>query len=108
MHAFLAFSASNLAWISKSTDARKIQIQHGGIALRGLHDAISSFSRSNADAVLAASILLMTQANDWYVEETGRSSRLLLTPALQAHVVITRGGHSNSMLRHDAQNMIPV
>ncbi|GAB7355101.1 hypothetical protein MBLNU459_g5682t1 [Dothideomycetes sp. NU459] len=65
MHALLAFSANNLAWTSKSSDARKLQIQHGGIALHGLHDAISSFSRSNADSVLAASILLMTQANDW-------------------------------------------
>jgi len=65
MHAFLAFSASHLAWISPSPDTRKIQIQHGGIALRGLHDAISSFSKSNADAILATSILLMTQANDW-------------------------------------------
>ncbi|KEQ75909.1 hypothetical protein M436DRAFT_39323 [Aureobasidium namibiae CBS 147.97] len=65
MHAFLAFSASHLAWVSPSPDTRKIQIQHGGIALRGLHDAISSFSKSNADAILATSILLMTQANDW-------------------------------------------
>ena len=65
MHAFLAFSASHLAWMSPSPDTRKIQIQHGGIALRGLHDAISSFSKSNADAVLATSVLLMTQANDW-------------------------------------------
>ena len=65
MHSFLAFSASHLAWISPSPDTRKIQIQHGGIALRGLHDALSSFSKSNADAILATSILLMTQANDW-------------------------------------------
>lgn len=65
MHAFLAFSASHLAWISPSPDTRKIQIQHGGIALHGLHDALNSFSKSNADAILATSILLMTQANDW-------------------------------------------
>jgi hypothetical protein len=65
MHAFLAFSASHLAWMSPTSDARKLQIQHGGIALRGLHDSISSFSKSNADSVLAASLLLMTQANDW-------------------------------------------
>lgn len=89
MHAFLSFSASNLAWISKSPDARKIQIQHGGIALRGLHDAISSFSRSNADAVLAASILLMTQANDWYVEDTDWPSHVSADTFPQAHMVIT-------------------
>jgi hypothetical protein len=65
MHAFLAFSASHLSWISPSSGTRKIQIQHGGIALRGLHDALGSFSKANADAVLATSILLMTQANDW-------------------------------------------
>ncbi|THZ52254.1 hypothetical protein D6C86_10259, partial [Aureobasidium pullulans] len=65
MHALLAFSASHLAWISPSPHTRKIQIQHGGTALGGLHNALSSFSKFNADAILATSILLMTQANDW-------------------------------------------
>ncbi|KAL1302796.1 hypothetical protein AAFC00_003137 [Neodothiora populina] len=65
MHAFLAFSASHLAWVSPASDAREMQIHHGSIAIRGLHDSINSFSKANADPILAASLLLMTQANDW-------------------------------------------
>jgi len=31
----------------------------------GLHEAIGNFSHANADAVLAASLLLLWQATDW-------------------------------------------
>ncbi|KAK8211444.1 hypothetical protein M8818_003411 [Zalaria obscura] len=65
MHALLSFSASHFAWESKSTEVRELSIEHGGIALRGLHDAIGNFSRSNADGVLAGSLLLISQATDW-------------------------------------------
>jgi hypothetical protein len=41
--------------------------EHRGIALKGLHEAIGSFSRENSDAVLAASLLLSWQATEWYV-----------------------------------------
>jgi len=40
--------------------------EHRGIALKGLHEAIGSFSRENSDAVLAASLLLSWQATEWY------------------------------------------
>lgn len=65
MHALLSFSANHLAWTNNSTDCRNLHIQHGSIALRGLHDAIGSFSQQNADAVLAASLLMLWQATDW-------------------------------------------
>jgi hypothetical protein len=65
MHAVLAFSANHLAWIAQSTETRHIAYHHGGIAMKGLHEAIGTFSRSNADAVLAASMLLSWQSTDW-------------------------------------------
>lgn len=65
MHSILAFSASHLAWISQSTETRNLAIAHGGVALKGLHEAIGNFSRANSDAILASSLLLSWQATDW-------------------------------------------
>ncbi|EME48092.1 hypothetical protein DOTSEDRAFT_69884 [Dothistroma septosporum NZE10] len=65
MHALLSFSANHLAWSQSSNETRNLQIHHGTIALRGLHEAIGNFSHANADAVLAASLLLLWQATDW-------------------------------------------
>jgi hypothetical protein len=65
MHAVLAFSANHLAWISQSAETRTIASSHGATAMKGLHEAIGSFSKSNADAVLAASLLLSWQSTDW-------------------------------------------
>ena len=42
-----------------------MHLHHGSIALRGLHEAIGSLSHANADAVLAASMILLWQATDW-------------------------------------------
>ena len=67
MNALLSFSANHLAWQQSSSEIRNLHIQYGTIALRGLHEAIGSFSLENADAVLAASLLLLWQATDWYV-----------------------------------------
>jgi hypothetical protein len=67
MHALLSFSANHLAWTQSSPETRNLQIHHGSIALRGLHEAIGSFSTANADAILAASLLMLWQATDWYV-----------------------------------------
>jgi hypothetical protein len=66
MHALLSFSANHLAWTQSSPETRNLQIHHGSIALRGLHEAIGSFSPANADAILAASLLMLWQATDWY------------------------------------------
>jgi hypothetical protein len=65
MHALLSFSANHLAWVHTSKETRNLYLQHGSIALRGLHEAIGTFSQANADAVLAASLLLLWQATDW-------------------------------------------
>ena len=65
MHALLSISANHLAWVHGSTETRNLHIQHGSIALRGLHEAIGNFSHANADAVLAASLLMLWQATDW-------------------------------------------
>ena len=66
MHSILAFSASHLAWISQSTETRNLAFHHASIALKGLHDGITSFTKMNSDAVLASSLLLAWQATDWY------------------------------------------
>jgi len=65
MHSILSFSASHLAWISQSHETKSLALQHGGTALRGLQQATANFSRANADAVLASSLLLSWQATDW-------------------------------------------
>jgi hypothetical protein len=65
MHSILAFSASHLAYISQSTETRNLAGHYGGVALKGLHEAIANFSKINSDAVLASALLLQWQANDW-------------------------------------------
>ncbi|KAK3725424.1 hypothetical protein LTR37_000394 [Vermiconidia calcicola] len=80
MHALLSFSANHLAWVHRSSETRNLHIQHGSIALRGLHEAIGSFSRANADAVLAASLLMLWQATDlrsWSSLRAGTRSVLM-------------------------------
>lgn len=65
MNALLAMSAAHLAWQTKNGDTDHLAYHHRGIALKGLHDALGSFSEQNAEAVLAASMLLSWQARDW-------------------------------------------
>lgn len=67
MHALLGLSASHLSWLTSSSATVQLAYQHRGLALQGLQQAIGNFSRHNADAVLAASILLSWQVTDWYV-----------------------------------------
>ncbi|KAI9701028.1 MAG: hypothetical protein M1836_001696 [Candelina mexicana] len=64
MHSILAFSATHLAWLTKSAETNNIAYHHRGIALGGLHEAIGNFSKANSDAILAASILLSWQATE--------------------------------------------
>lgn len=65
MHSILAFSASHLAWISQSAETRSLASSHGATAMKGLHEAMGSFSKNNADAILAASLLLSWQSTDF-------------------------------------------
>lgn len=65
MSSILSFSATHIAWLTKSVETKNLAYFHAGIALKGLHQAIGKFSKDNSDAVLAASILLAWQASDW-------------------------------------------
>jgi hypothetical protein len=65
MHALLALSATHLAWLTDCPLTGQMAYEHRGVALKGLQEAIGSFSRANSDAVLAASLLLSWQANEW-------------------------------------------
>lgn len=65
MSSVLAFSAAHLAWLTESSETNHLAYYHRGIALKGLQEAIGSFSRQTSDAVLAASILLSWQATEW-------------------------------------------
>lgn len=65
MSSVLAFSAAHLAWLTGSSETNHLAYYHRGIALKGLQEAIGSFSRQTSDAVLAASILLSWQATEW-------------------------------------------
>lgn len=65
MHALLAFSAEHIAFLTNCPHVGSMAYEHRGIALKGLQEAIGSFSRENSDAVLAASLVLSWQATDW-------------------------------------------
>lgn len=65
MNALLALSATHLAWETKNSDTEHLAYHHRSIAVKGLHDAISSFSEHNSEAILAAAMLLSWQARDW-------------------------------------------
>jgi len=65
MHAILALSATHIAWLTDCPLVSQLAYEHRGIALKGLQEAIGSFSRENSDAVLAASLLLSWQATEW-------------------------------------------
>lgn len=84
MHALLSFSANHLAWVHRSSETRTLHIQHGSTALRGLHEAIGSFSRTNADAVLAASLLMLWQATDWRSWSSLRAGTQSVLTAMQS------------------------
>ena len=79
MHALLALSATHLAWLTDCPLTANMAYEHRGIALKGLHEAIGTFSRQNSDAVLAASLLLSWQATDWSVDSGIPCDSTLLT-----------------------------
>ncbi|KAK7418576.1 hypothetical protein QQZ08_011201 [Neonectria magnoliae] len=65
MHALLAFSAMHIAFLTDCPLVGSMAYEHRGIALKGLQEAIGSFSRESSDAILAASLVLSWQATDW-------------------------------------------
>lgn len=67
LSALLAFGATHLGWLTDCQLVNRMAYEHRGNAIKGLQEAIGSFSRDNSDAVLAASLLLSWQATEWYV-----------------------------------------
>ncbi|KAK0719888.1 hypothetical protein B0H67DRAFT_661676 [Lasiosphaeris hirsuta] len=65
LHALLAFSAMHLAFLTDCPLVGNMGYEHRGIALKGLQEAIGSFSKESSDAILAASLVLSWQATDW-------------------------------------------
>ncbi|OAA56971.1 c6 zinc finger domain containing protein [Niveomyces insectorum RCEF 264] len=65
MHALLAFSASHITHLNECPIVGIMADEHRGVALKGLQEAISTFSRETSDAILAASLVLSWQATDW-------------------------------------------
>ncbi|ORY71888.1 uncharacterized protein BCR38DRAFT_404920 [Pseudomassariella vexata] len=65
MHALLGFSAMHIAFLTDCPMVGNMAYEHRGIALKGLQEAIGSFSRETSDAILAASLVLSWQATDW-------------------------------------------
>lgn len=67
MSALLTFSAAHLATQTKDVETNNLLYHLRGIALNGLNQALNKFGQELFDPVLAASILLSWQVNDWYV-----------------------------------------
>ncbi|KAF9885924.1 hypothetical protein FE257_012214 [Aspergillus nanangensis] len=65
MSSILTLSASHLAWVTRNKETKQLAYHHRGVAIQGLQKALSTFSRENCDAILAASILLSWQASEW-------------------------------------------
>jgi hypothetical protein len=65
LHALMSFSAMHLAHLTDCPLVGNMELEHRGIAMKGLQEAIGSFSRENSDAILAASLVLSWQATDW-------------------------------------------
>ncbi|KAH2961964.1 hypothetical protein KXW43_002568 [Aspergillus fumigatus] len=81
MSSILTLSASHLAWITRNQETKQLAYHHRGIAIKGLHKAIGTFSKENCEAILASSILLSWQASDW---QTWASLQQGLTTVLNA------------------------
>ena len=65
MQALMAFSAMHIALLTNCPLVGNMAYEYRGQALKGLHEAINTFSRESSDAVLAASLVLSWQATDW-------------------------------------------
>ncbi|KAL4934503.1 putative C6 transcription factor RosA-like [Aspergillus undulatus] len=65
MSSILALSAAHLAWITRNQETKQLAFHHRAIAIQGLQKATTMFSRENTDGILAASILLSWQDNEW-------------------------------------------
>ncbi|KMQ46430.1 Zn(2)-C6 fungal-type DNA-binding domain [Trichophyton rubrum] len=76
MSSILALSASHIAWMTQNQDTENLAYHHRGVAIKGLQEAISSFSRENSDAILASSLLLSWQSTEWITDLLAFTQRL--------------------------------
>ncbi|KAK7203846.1 hypothetical protein BZA70DRAFT_282221 [Myxozyma melibiosi] len=67
LHAFLAVASAHASHLVKSDELFRLSLEHKTVALRGAQNAISVFSRSDAENVLATSLLLSWQS--FYTED---------------------------------------
>lgn len=65
MHALIVISAKRLAQVTKEAGPLVDAAKHHALAVQGLRSELATFSRENADAVLAGSILLLFQQDTW-------------------------------------------
>ncbi|KAJ5094906.1 hypothetical protein N7532_007197, partial [Penicillium argentinense] len=93
MNSLLAFSACHMAWITRNTDTSDLMLQYKGFAINGLRRSLHKFSESISEAVLAASILLLWQANEWCddipIRSTIHGTKFYSSCALQAGMGFT-------------------
>jgi hypothetical protein len=61
----MAHSAGRLALVTKLSVAFEDAARYRSLAMQGLNQAINSFSKDNADAILCASLCLSNQEPDW-------------------------------------------
>ena len=64
-HSLPALSAAHLGWITRSSELDNVAAWHQTAAYAKLQGAVEGFSRGTADAVLALTILLSSQAPEW-------------------------------------------
>lgn len=64
MSSILALSSFHLAYVTGDPENKQMAYHHKVTAFRGLQTAITSFSKGNCEAILAASVLLSWQANE--------------------------------------------
>jgi hypothetical protein len=65
LDAALGLSAAHHSLATSEPDSAQLALYYRGRGLKGLQDALGNFSESNADAVLAASIMLTWYMCDW-------------------------------------------
>jgi hypothetical protein len=66
LSAIFAFSATLLAWETTSSETRALATNYAGNAMRGLDEALGNYSEANAEALMAACIILPWLQNDWF------------------------------------------
>jgi hypothetical protein len=64
MSSILALSAFHMSFLTRDQETKQLAYHHKETALSGLQTAISSFSKDNCEAILAASILLSWQSTE--------------------------------------------